>query len=70
MCLSRSFERKKKGITITIAFQKTLKGSNRKPNKIWVKKGNEFYNSSVKKWLEDNNIEIYFIQNEGKSFSC
>ena len=27
----------------------------------------EFYNSSVKKWLKDNNIEIYSIQNEGKS---
>ena len=27
----------------------------------------EFYNSSVKKWLKDNNIEIYSIQNEVKS---
>ena len=38
----------KKGITITNAFQKILKESNRKPNKIWVDKGSEFYNSSVK----------------------
>ena len=38
----------KKGITITNAFQKILKESNRKPNKIWVDKGSEFYNSSLK----------------------
>ena len=29
-----------------------------KPNKIRVDKGSEFYNSSFKKWLKDNNIEI------------
>ena len=57
----------KKGITITYAFQKTLKESNRKSNKIWVNKGSEFYNISVKKLLEDNNIEMYSIHNEGKS---
>ena len=38
----------KKGITIINAFQKNLKESNRKPNKIWVDKEIEFYNSSVK----------------------
>ena len=38
----------KKGITIINAFQKILKESNRKPNKIWVDKRSEFYNSSVK----------------------
>ena len=56
-----------KGITITDAFQKILKESNGKPNKIWVDKGSKFYNSSVKKWLKDNNIEMYSIHNEGKS---
>ena len=39
----------KKGITITNAFQKILKESNRKPNKIWFDQGSEFYNGSVKK---------------------
>ena len=34
-----SFEKRKKCITITIAFQKILDESNRKPNKIWVGKG-------------------------------
>ena len=36
----------KKGVSIVNAFQKILDDSNRKPNKIWVDKGSEFYNSS------------------------
>ena len=35
------------GITITNAFQKVLKESNRKPNEIWVDKGSEFNNRSM-----------------------
>ena len=57
----------KKGISIVNAFQIILKESNRKPNKIWVDKGSEFYNNSFKKWLRDNNIEMYSTNNEGKS---
>ena len=57
----------KKGISIVNAFQKILKESKRKPNKIWVDKGSEFYNNSFKKWLKDNDIEMYSIHNEGKS---
>ena len=57
----------KKGISIVNAFQIILKESNRKPNKIWVDKGSEFYNNSFKKWLKDNDIEMYSIHNEGKS---
>ena len=57
----------KKGVSIVDAFQKILDDSNRKPNKIWVDKGSEFYNSSFKKWLKDNDIEIYSIHNKGKS---
>ena len=57
----------KKGISIVNAFQKILKESDRKPNKIWVDKGSEFYNSSFKKWLKDNDIEMYSIHSEGKS---
>ena len=57
----------KKGITITNAFQKISKESNRKPNKIWVHKGSEFYNRSMKSWLETNDIEMYSMHNEGKS---
>ena len=56
-----------KGITITDAFQEVLDCSNWKPNKIWVDKGSEFYNNSFKKWLKDNDIEMYSIYNDGKS---
>ena len=43
-----------------------MKESNRKPNKIWVDKGSEFYNNFFRKWLKDNDIEMYSINNEGK----
>ena len=50
----------KKGITIiTNAFQKILDESNRKPNKIWVAWGSEFYNRSIKSWHKKNAIEMY-----------
>ena len=39
----------KKGISIVNAFQKILNESDRRPNKIWVDKGSEFYNNSFKK---------------------
>ena len=57
----------KKGVSIADAFQKILDDSNKKPNKICVDKGNEFYNNSFKKWLKDNDIEMYSIHNEIKS---
>ena len=57
----------KKSESIVNAFQKILKESNRKPNKIWVDKGSELYNNSFKKWLKDNDIEMYSTHNEGKS---
>ena len=57
----------KKGVSIVNAFQSILKKSYIKPNKIWVDKGSEFYNRSVKSWLEKNDIEMYSTHNEGKS---
>ena len=57
----------KKGISIVKAFQIILKQSNRKPNKIWVDKGSEFYSAYFKKWLRDNDIVMYSTHNEGKS---
>ena len=59
----------KKGVSIVDAFQKILDDSNRKPNKIWVDKGSEFYNNSFKKWLKDNDIEMYSIHKWWKT-SC
>ena len=57
----------KKSDSIVDAFQKILKEFDRKPNKLWVDKGSEFYNNSFKKWLKDNDVEMYSIHNEGKS---
>ena len=57
----------KKGISIVNAFNKIIKQSNRKPNKIWVGQGGEFYNNAFKKWLLDNDIIMYSVYNEGKS---
>ena len=57
----------KKVVSIANAFQSFLKKSNRKPNKMWVDKGSEFYNNSFKKWLQDNDIVMYSAHNEGKS---
>ena len=50
--------------------QSTELHSNRKRNKIWVDKGNEFYNSSFKKWLQDNDIARCSAHNEGKSVAA
>ena len=57
----------KKGVSIVNAFQSILKHSNRKPNKIWVDKGSEFYNTSFKKWLQDSDIVMYSTHIEEKS---
>ena len=56
----------KKGVSIVNAFQKILDDSKRKPNKIWVDKGGEFYNNSFKEWLQNNDIAIYSTHNKGK----
>ena len=57
-------------MAITSAFQKILYESNRKSNKIWVDKGSEFYNRSMKSWLGKNDIEMYAAHNEGKSVAA
>ena len=57
----------KKVISNVNTFQKILKESERKSDKIWVDKGNEFYNNSFKKWLKGNDIDMCSIHNEGKS---
>ena len=57
----------KKGIAINNAFQKLLKESNQKPNKMWVDKDSEFYNRSMKSRLEKSDIEMCSTNNDGKS---
>ena len=39
----------------------------RKPNKIWVDQGSEFYNNSFNRVLKINSIEMYSTYNEEKS---
>ena len=56
----------KKVTSIVIAFKKII-SEGRKPNKIWVGQGSEFYNNSFKDFLKENNIEMYSTYNEGKS---
>ena len=55
MC-SWVFPLRNKDVSIVNAFQSILNKSNRKPNKIWVDKSSEFYNRSMKSWLEKNDI--------------
>ena len=64
----------KKVTSIVNAFEKIIsEGSEaeskrrRKPNKIWVDQGSDFYNNSFKDFLKINNIEMYSTYNEGKS---
>ena len=56
----------KKRIRIINSFEEVLDQSSRKANKIWVDKGSEFYNRSMKLWLEGIDIELYSTLNEGK----
>ena len=56
----------KRGITLVNAFQKII-SKGRKPNKIWVDQGGEFYNNLFKRFLKISNIEMYSTYNEGKS---
>ena len=57
----------KKGVSIVNAFKSILKKSNRKPNKILLDQGSEFYNNVLKKFLKDSDISTYSTYNEGKS---
>ena len=57
----------KKGISVTNGLNKIIKQSGRKPNKIRVDQGSEFYNHVFKRWLSRNNIIMYSTYNEGKS---
>ena len=57
----------KKGVTIINGFQKIIDSSKRKPNKIWLDQGSEFYNNVFKRFLKENEIKLYSTYNEGKS---
>ena len=64
----------KRRISIVNAFQKIIsKGGKaefegqRKPNKVCVHQGGEFYNKLFQRFLKINNIEMYSTYSEGKS---
>ena len=54
----------KKGITIANAFQKIFNEFNCKPNKIWLDKGSEFYNRSMKPFFQNNDEKMHSTYNE------
>ena len=60
----------KKGIRFTNAFKKFLNESSHKPNKVYLDKGSEFYNRSIKSFLQNNDIEMYWALDEGKSVTA
>jgi transposase InsO family protein len=53
----------KTGKLVAEAFQKIMNESNRKPNKLWVDQGKEFYNKEMKKFA----FTLYSTNNEGKA---
>ena len=58
--------KEKKGASIVNAFKKTI-SEGRKPKKICVDQGSEFYNKSFTDFLKINDIDMYSTFNEGKS---
>ena len=52
----------KQKVTIVNAFQSILDSSKRQPKKVWLNQGNEFYNSHLKKLLEDMSTIIHTIE--------
>ena len=56
----------KKGTRIVNAFKKII-SKGRKPNKVCVDQGSEFYNNTFKDFLKINNIKMYSTYNEEKS---
>ena len=56
----------KKGKTVQNAFIEIVNESNRKPNKLWVDQGREFYNKLMQEWFDNNDILMYLTHNESK----
>ena len=57
----------KAGSAVVDAFEEILNKTGRKPNKIWVDQGREFYNKDMKRWLVDKGIDMFSTCNEDKS---
>ena len=56
--------------TLLNAFIEIVNESNRKPEKLWVDQGREFYNKLLQEWLGNNDILMWSIHNGGKSVTA
>ena len=56
----------KTGQEVMKAFQSLWK-TQKPPQKLWTENSKEFYNKSMKKLLEKNNVQLYSTENEDKS---
>ena len=56
----------KRRIAIVNAFEKIV-SKGRKPNKIWVDQGGDFYNNFFERFFKINDIEMYSTYNESVS---
>ena len=56
----------KKGKTVLNPFI-VVNESNRKPNKLWIVRGREFFNILMQEWLKNNDILMYSTHNEVKT---
>ena len=56
----------KKGISVAEAFKSIFK-EGRKPKKLWIDKGKEFWNKDVKAVMDEEGVERYSTENEEKS---
>ena len=54
----------KKGKTVINGFVEILNEFNRKPIKLWVDQGREFYNKFMQEWFDNNHILMYSTYNE------
>ena len=57
----------KMALQLLMLFKKILDESNHKPKNLWIDKGSEFYDRSIKSFLQNNDIKMYWTHNEGKS---
>ena len=57
----------KKGDTVKTALEKIITESGRTPDHLWVDEGGEFYNKTMKAYLNKNNIIMYSTYSENKS---
>ena len=57
----------KNGKTVLNTFIEIVNESNRKPTKLWIDRGREFYIKLMQEQLDNNDILMYSTHNEGKS---